>query len=241
MWIKPRVNTNQQLRLELTFGTLQRPYFNQLSSFCLSDISTMTFETPLIKGQTVLILMLLFSNATTPQSFAVEEPAKISSALMRQERFYQDGVWIARPNPMDLEILSMLQTHQIQTLNDYVQWLEKSTSYKKDTIDIWAKPQETFQRKYGDCEDYAFLNAEVLRLLGYKPHVLALERQSQNHAICAFEDQGRYFWFDNNHLKSASARTLEDLAKTIAEEYSFICLLEYQEKSNDWRILLRPS
>ncbi|MFH1837805.1 MAG: hypothetical protein ABH862_06825, partial [Candidatus Omnitrophota bacterium] len=79
-------------------------------------------------------------------------------------------------------------------------------------------------RKYGDCEDYAFLSAAVLKVLGYDPKVLAIGDGSKSHAICVFEKDGKYMWFNNTNLESTEAFSFSQFAEYIFATYkaSFI-------------------
>ena len=83
------------------------------------------------------------------------------------------------------------------------------------------------QKRRGDCEDYAFLNAAVLRVLGYRPEVLAMGGLGGNHAICVFKENGRYSWIDNARLKRSKAESILEFTKYlfITEEIGIVCLL----------------
>ena len=113
--------------------------------------------------------------------------------------------------------------------------------YKKDGKgDVWSRPNETLGRRYGDCEDYAFLNASVLRILGYEPRVLALEQGiGRNHAICAFKRGGRYLWFDNAELKESRFSSMEEFSEYILAAYRCYYVSEVDFDTRHWNILLR--
>ena len=40
--------------------------------------------------------------------------------------------------------------------------------------DLWQPPRRTFERKRGDCEDYALFAWHVLRVHGYSAHVFSV-------------------------------------------------------------------
>ena len=192
-----------------------------------------------VKAVTALGLLLLINQA--PDGWADEQQSVREFFCPSQEQTHTSGVWVSRPRPADEKVLSLLRINNIQTLQEYTQWLNDNTSYQKDTVDVWASPEETLLKKHGDCEDFAFLNAQVLQLLGYKTHILALSLKPRDHAVCAFAKDGYYFWFDNNHLKETAAQNLADLAKQISLEYPFQYIFEYLDKSKDWKILFPVS
>jgi len=107
--------------------------------------------------------------------------------------------------------------------------LKKNVKYRKDDgTDIWSLPDETLTRKYGDCEDFAFLNAAFLRVLGYKPKVMAIIGgiRRTGHAICALRRGDHYLWFDNAELKKIPAVSIEEFTKHIFRRYACLGLFE---------------
>lgn len=78
--------------------------------------------------------------------------------------------------------------------------------FRSEWIDHRQAASETWSRKQGDCEDYAFLAAELLNQQGIEAHVLYIycwpeyRRKSPmaNHAACLFRDTeltGGCWWF----------------------------------------------
>ena len=153
-----------------------------------------------------------------------------------QESFRnKKGVLVTHPKLLDMEIIYIMETNHIQTLDDYARWLKNNISYKKDNKhDIWTAPQETLRKRNGDCEDYTFLNMAVLRLLGYTPKFLALQKPGLGHAICVFQVKGYYYWFDNAKLKKTNTRTLTELANYISTNHKYNQILEWNEAKKGW-------
>ncbi len=168
-----------------------------------------------------------------------KEPAPTFAFVIQQENYYTNGVWVSHPLPLDERILSLFHQNNIQIIEDYARWLQANITYQKNPTDHWAPPEETLTNRHGDCKDYAFLNAEVLKVFGYKPHIFAMTRRAGNHAVCAFEKDGHYLWFDNNHLKESKARSLKELAHDIFLQYNFSSLFEYQTSSQRWEVLFK--
>jgi predicted transglutaminase-like cysteine proteinase len=123
-----------------------------------------------------------------------------------------------------------------------MQWLGANIVYKKDTTeDIWSAPGTTLRRKYGDCEDLAFLNESVLRLLGYNPKVLVLLRFLRNHAICIFEQSGAYVVIDNITLTRTRASSYQELLQYLFIKYKCSSIAEAHRENHNWMIVSRRS
>ncbi len=166
----------------------------------------------------------------------------VDNYLVRQVKYKRGSAFISRPDPVDMKVLDVLRINGIRSLKDYAQWLPKNVKYKKDKgPDIWSSPEETLERKYGDCEDYAFLNAAALRILGYEPKVLGIGKLMRSHAICAFKENNRYLWFDNAKFRKSNASTITEFARYIFRKYNCLCLLELTYDTRDWNILFRRS
>lgn len=151
-----------------------------------------------------------------------------------QDAYRVGAVLISEPNQTEAMILEMLNANGIKLLEDYTEWLKENIEYKKDEgDDIWTMPEETLKRKYGDCEDFAFLNAAVLNTLGFRPKVLGVNgarvltgNLTGNHAICVFEKDGRYLYFDNEKLKTTEASSIEEFARHIFVHYNCYSISE---------------
>ena len=118
----------------------------------------------------------------------------------------------------DSKIPGILIDENIRSIEDYTQWLGENIRYQSDgDMDTWSSPEETLTRKYGDCEDFAFLSEAVLRVLGYQPRVMAYTKgkEEEGHAICAFKKGDHYLYFDNAELKKTYATSMEQFARHI--------------------------
>lgn len=177
-------------------------------------------------------------------SFA-QDTKEIHSITIQQNRYKANGILVSQPNSLDIKILNTLNRYKIHSLKTYAQWIKENVQYKSDgSTDIWASPEETLHKRTGDCEDYAFLNAAVLHVLGYKPRVVAVVQGRNLHAICVFQKNGYYLWFDNGQLKQSSTKTISEFAKYIFSNYNSHFLLEHNPKAskvNNWQILFRES
>lgn len=195
----------------------------------------------------LFVITLFFCFATFTPAFALETYKSDALAskeeggpyfTVRQDKFRSGSVLVSRPNQTDITVLDMLNSNGIRTLEDYTSWLTENIKYEKDSgSDAWAMPEETLLKKRGDCDDYAFLNAAVLNVLGYRARVLGLNgvrtpaMRMGNHAICVFEKDGRFRYFDNGKLKLTETSSLEEFLKYISAR--FHCLSVSQLRAKD--------
>lgn len=148
--------------------------------------------------------------------------------IVRPEARRKGSALVNRPAALDLKILNIIYEAGILTVEDYSVWLKENIQYREDEVDIWAKPEDTLDNRYGDCEDFAFLNAEVMRIFGYEPKVLGMVGGliAENHAVCIFERNDRFFWFDNTTLKEAPVTSLQELNSYFFKNYLCAYILE---------------
>jgi predicted transglutaminase-like cysteine proteinase len=145
--------------------------------------------------------------AVNPKITFTHPPKKILSSEQKKKE---------TPSP-DL-IKEFMQRNHIASLEQYVAWQKTNLTYSIDpTGDAWAAPQETLVRKSGDCEDLAFLHAEILKTLGYEARVLAFSKGKEGHVFCVFKINGAYNILDNLNYVPIQAPSLEHLARFLAK------------------------
>lgn len=181
-----------------------------------------------------LVFLIIFLSKSAPASAGlvskeIEDTEFISSIVIRKEMLKASGISTIRPAAVDLKILDIINTDGIKSLRDYERWLQENMEYRSDDgADLWSLPDETLRKKYGDCEDLAFLNATFLHVAGYQPKVIGLLRGTgrKGHAICIFKKSGYYLWFDNTKLNKTPATSMEEFAKYILRSHSYTRLFE---------------
>ena len=138
-----------------------------------------------------------------------------------QEKFHENGVWVSRPAPSDVFLVQNLEAGRVASVEDYAAWLKTRFQYRKHASeDNESRPEETLARGYGNCRDFAFLNAAALRLLGCQAKALGMDsRIFGGHAICVFVENGRYGFIDNLYLERTGARRFSDLMKNLTARY----------------------
>ena len=180
-----------------------------------------------------ITLLIFFFNPTLVLADSVSKKKAdtgfTGNIVIRQQKKIVGSVTVIEPVTIDLRILDIICQENIKSIDDYAQWLQKTVKYKgDDDVDVWSLPEETLTKKYGDCEDIAFLNKTFLRVLGYQPKVMAMLRGGgkNGHAICVFEKNGYYLWFNNTKLNKTSATSMEKFAKYILTNHLYARLFE---------------
>lgn len=128
-----------------------------------------------------------------------------------------------QPVQPDGSITGFLAREGLNDFSSYASWAATHLSYKKDPgDDAWSSPLDTLNRRYGDCEDLAFLHLDVARRFGYTGRVLGFEIKGETHAVSVILIDGKYAVFDNTTLHADRARTIEEL-------YAYM-ILKYQSR-----------
>ena len=112
------------------------------------------------------------------------------------------------------QLVQFLNEHLLYTVDAYAKWLNENIHYESDKgDDAWASPMDTIKKGAGDCEDFAFLSAAVLKIFGYDPRVIAVGHEKNAHVICIFKRDGVYYAFDNTELNRTNQTTLTAMAR----------------------------
>ena len=73
-------------------------------------------------------------------------------------------------------------------------------------------PEEFLSNQRGDCEDFANLAYNLLRLNGFETALMNIYGDGFAHTVCVFKENGRYQAIDGSDLKRTEAENLNDLA-----------------------------
>ncbi|MFC2140535.1 TolC family protein [Candidatus Auribacterota bacterium] len=167
----------------------------------------------------------------------IENPFGFSKA----ERLEDPQEKIAEPETIKKIVEKKLKAPEpkepaIPTIKDLGDLIEYATSPEKlahylkfrirynpsDTDNIWQSAEETIQKGTGDCEDYAILAHEVLKALGFTPHILSVLPESKKkagHVICTFKWKDYWWYFDNHKLKKTTFKTFKDIPSIIRKNW----------------------
>lgn len=71
-------------------------------------------------------------------------------------------------------------------------WLAANVKYVPDTGEYWQTALETFNRRIGDCDDFARFACYCLNRHGYEAYILTMWDASSGHATALFEGDKGY-------------------------------------------------
>jgi hypothetical protein len=100
------------------------------------------------------------------------------------------------------------------SFDDMAAWITENIEYKKDILDEWQTPEQTYAKRTGDCEDFAFLASYWLREMKIS-HALIVSQLVENptkyHMSIILTDYNMWYMpvvhliyneemFDNNYI-----------------------------------------
>ncbi len=94
--------------------------------------------------------------------------------------------------------------------------VEKNVRYKTEKKDHWAHAGETWDRSFGDCEDFAILIQRLCRNGGMdaKVHLYIPSKGGEGHAVLVGEWNGK-IWFSSNGSYE-EVKSEQDVARRVA-------------------------
>jgi len=90
--------------------------------------------------------------------------------------------------------------------------------YHKDVIDEWASGEETWNKKYGDCEDIAVTISELCTIKNIQTEIFIIypENDLEGHAIVVGRWKSKLWFSSNGWFKYASSGA--EIKRKIAHE-----------------------
>ena len=192
---------------------------------CAAELTPKIFDfrSPLegltMRKITTLILLIFFIPATV-----WAHPPRVLGTVPGLEEALRNGTPPAEME--DLILNQLLAQAGIRTIDDYAAYLNQNLKYKKDKVDVWAAPLQTFARGYGDCEDLSFLTEAVLKHLGYHPRVLGFKLPKEAHVFVTVKINGVYYIFDNTKHYKTTIHSIKEIAEFLYQKYNIAYLVE---------------
>lgn len=104
----------------------------------------------------------------------------------------------------------------LNTPNALVHYMQDHFSFKDDeplfgTADYWQSPEEFWQRKEGDCEDFALFAKRIFDLHGVESYVVSFYGDANfAHTVTVFKTEDeRYSVINENKLYNYKAESIE--------------------------------
>jgi hypothetical protein len=135
----------------------------------------------------------------------------------------------------------------IETPEGLVQFMQTNLKFANDADlfgmeDYWQAPEQFWELRAGDCEDYALLAHYVLTKLGYESYVVSLyDDQLYAHTIAVFKDEKGFNVINEDRLHEYGSENLEDALTNTYPGWTWGGIAELRE-SRGWMIKkLHPS
>lgn len=144
--------------------------------------------------------------------------------------------YVELPTESELNAFSYTWNNDIDVTNwnDVNNYVTTNILAKSDTVEYWQTPEETYNLKTGDCEDFAILKMFLLKTklnLDSEMIILKLENKESGivsyHAIVYIIDDTEYL--DINGFYSNTLEKIETASYTFEYNVSFYDSLTYQE------------
>lgn len=121
---------------------------------------------------------------------------------------------------------------EVQSPEQLALFLKKNFQFEDDTAlfgseDYWQSPQEFWQRKTGDCEDYALLVQYVLQRLGVEVYVVSFYGQDNYaHTVAVYKTGNGYNVLNQDELSEYRAATVEEALTSIYPKWEWGAIAE---------------
>lgn len=132
--------------------------------------------------------------------------------------------------------LSLTQAlDQIRTPDAIIRFMKQEFKFVEDrqlfeSVDYWQRPEELWQRKAGDCEDYALFAQHALRRLKIEAYVVSFYgRDGYAHTVTVFRDQGLYNVINGDRLYRYRTESVESALTRIYPTWTWGAVAEEKD------------
>ena len=138
--------------------------------------------------------------------------------------------------------LSMQQAvENITTPKALALFMHRSFKFAMDaqlfgTNDYWQSPEEFWERKAGDCEDYALFAKHALAIIGIEAYVVSFyAKNGYGHTIVLYKENGLFNVIDEARLREVQAATIEEAISRLNADWTWGALAE-RRGSRGWML-----
>lgn len=66
---------------------------------------------------------------------------------------------------------------KVASIDEALEWCSKNITYKSDfeRNDYWQTPQQTYDKRTGDCDDFCLLFVQLAHELGHEPELIGIK------------------------------------------------------------------
>lgn len=141
------------------------------------------------------------------------------------------------------EIIEGLPTPQkvVSLMSKEFDFVEDSRLFS--TYDYWQSPEEIWQRKKGDCEDYALFAQYALKKQGIEAEVVSVySADGYAHTVTIFKEKGLFRVINQDKLESFRANSIEDAISQLNPEWTWAAVAKPKAaRGHNQRTILNPS
>ena len=115
----------------------------------------------------------------------------------------------------------------LNTPNQLVDFLQDNFKFTEDhnlfgSVDYWQAPQEFWDRKAGDCEDFALFAQYVLNQHNVETHVVSFYGPGGfAHTIAVYREKGRYNVINEDRLYLYRSKTIEEALSRVYPSWTW--------------------
>ena len=145
-----------------------------------------------------IAILMICLQSLSPQTYANFDPAFLSFELTAQ--------LISSPEQIS------------EVLRQDFRVVEDQDSFGHD---YWQSPEEFWENKIGDCEDFAYLANYLLKLLGRKSYVISIYGDNYAHTVTVFKQHKTFYVFSMGKLTGYDSKNLKELLTDIHSSWKW--------------------
>ena len=133
-------------------------------------------------------------------------------------------------------------TGQLSSPEQIARYIFRNFSYETDRDqfgkdDKWQTPEELLSSRKGDCEDFAFFAAEILKANGISSLLINIYGSNFAHTVCVFKENGKYHVIDGKEVIRYNAQSLDELFTMIYPHWNQAALVGFSSNGNCGQVL----
>jgi hypothetical protein len=119
----------------------------------------------------------------------------------------------------------------VDTPEECFNWIYTNIQYSAEAAaEGFSAPEITYQRKTGDCTDFAVMADYIMKQHGYKTQVITVFNQTSGHSICVWQDaDGKYNYIANTGIKYLKVSNLAEVASNVYTDWQVYVLYPSNE------------
>lgn len=131
---------------------------------------------------------------------------------------------------------------QLHSPEEIAHFMWKHFVFEKDQRlfgeeEYWQSPEEFFENRKGDCEDFALFAQAILKTKGVTSFLMNIYGSQFAHTVLVFKEDGKYNVVDGTKVKRYEAEGLRELADKIHPKWDKSAIVKPAKESKHGQIL----